>query len=271
MKRNFPIKRIFIMVLFAFSLVQYSYAQVDMQAAVQREKMLRDQMQASADAMQKRVDQQQQQMAQQEQALQQQVATTVQNNSTQGGDMGNPLVLPLLLIVLVGLYGMGIYNGLVAARESVRNALSQIDVLLKRRHDLILNLVESAKGYMVYEKDTLEKVTKARQVAANAVAVPDKIQAENSLTSVLRGFMAVAENYPNLKADQNVLRLQDELAKTENQISVARQGYNNQVNQLNVSVQSFPNAIVAAVGHFEKAPFFKLESAEESQVPLVKI
>src|SRR5208282_2639169 len=111
---------------------------------------------------------------------------------------------------ILGYFSIGKYNNLVQARESVRNALNQINVLLKRRHDLIPNLVEATKGYMGYEKDTLEKVTKARQTAVNAENVQDKVLAENNLTAILRGFYAVAENYPNLKADQSVLQLQSQ-------------------------------------------------------------
>ena len=180
------------------------------------------------------------------------------------------LFFPVVLLGFLGYWGSRKYNNLVQARESVRNAFSQINVLLKRRHDLIPNIMEAAKGYMGYEKDTLEKVTKARQTAVNAENVPDKIQAENILTSSLRGFYAVAENYPNLKADQNVLKLQSELTDTENKICIARQQYNNVVKQLNVLIQSFPDSIVAAVCSFKRAPFFQGES-EETQVPPVKI
>jgi LemA protein len=176
----------------------------------------------------------------------------------------------LVLVVSFLTWVMGIYNNLVQARETVKKGLVQVDVQLKRRHDLIPNLVEAAKGYMAYEKDTLEKVIKSRQIAVNAVNVQDKIQAENTLTSALRGFMAIAENYPNLKADQHVLRLQEELTSTENKISLARQQYNEEVNRLNVSVQSFPDSIVALKTGFEKAAFFQLEQAEDRQVPQVK-
>ena len=176
----------------------------------------------------------------------------------------------LVLVVIFLTWVMGIYNNLVQARETVKKGLVQVDVQLKRRHDLIPNLVEAAKGYMAYEKDTLERVIKSRQIAVNAVNVQDKIQAENMLTSSLRGFMAVAENYPNLKADQHVLRLQEELTSTENKISLARQQYNEEVNRLNVSVQSFPDSIVALKTGFEKAAFFQLELAEDRQVPQVK-
>ncbi len=173
-------------------------------------------------------------------------------------------------VVIFLIWVMGIYNGLVQSRETVKKGLFQIDVQLKRRHDLIPNLVEAVKGYMAYEKDTLQRVIQARQIAVNAANVQDKIQSENTLTSSLRGLLAVAENYPNLKADQNVLRLQEELTATENKISLARQQYNEDVNRLNVSIQSFPDSIVAVKTGFEKAAFFQMELAEERQVPLVK-
>ena len=173
-------------------------------------------------------------------------------------------------VVIFLMWVMGIYNGLVQSRENVKKGLFQIDVQLKRRHDLIPNLVEAVKGYMAFEKDTLQRVIQARQTAVNAVNVQDKIQSENMLTSSLRGLLAVAENYPNLKADQNVLRLQEELTATENKISLARQQYNEDVNRLNVIVQSFPDSIVAVKTGFEKAAFFQMELAEERQDPLVK-
>ena len=173
-------------------------------------------------------------------------------------------------VVIFLIWVMGIYNNLVQARETVRKGLVQVDVQLKRRHDLIPNLVEAVKGYMAYEKDTLQRVIQARQTAVNAVNVQDKIQSENMLTASLRGLLAVAENYPNLKADQNVLRLQEELTATENKISLARQQYNEDVNRLNVSIQLFPDSIVAVKTGFEKAAFFQMELAEERQVPQVK-
>ena len=180
------------------------------------------------------------------------------------------LWIVLAPVVIFLLWVMGIYNGLVQSREIVRKGLFQIDVQLKRRHDLIPNLVEAVKGYMAYEKDTLQRVIQARQSAVNAVNVQDKIQSENMLTSSLRGLLAVAEKYPNLKADQNVLHLQEELTTTENKISLARQQYNEDVNRLNVSIQLFPDSIVAVKTGFEKAAFFQMELAEERQVPVVK-
>ncbi len=173
------------------------------------------------------------------------------------------LVLFILLVI-------GAYNGLVQLRVSVQNAWSQIDVQLKRRHDLIPNLVETAKGYMAHERGTLESVTKARQMAVDATTIKDKLAAENMLTSTLRSLMAVSENYPNLKADQTMMRLQEELTTTENKISFARQYYNDEVNRLNTTVQSFPSNIIAAQFGFKNAEFFEVEVPEERKAPQVK-
>ena len=182
------------------------------------------------------------------------------------------MILAIILSVLaVGfLFIVSIFNQLVSLRENVKNGWSQIDVQLKRRHDLIPNLVETAKGYMAHEKDTLERVIKARQMAVDASTVKDKLQAENILTSTLRSLMAVAENYPNLKADVQMMRLQEELTSTENKITFARQYYNDEANCLNVAIQTFPDSIIASAAHFEKAAFFQVDDASERQAPNVK-
>jgi LemA protein len=187
-----------------------------------------------------------------------------------GGCMVALLVVLGIAVVAVLFVG-GIYNSLVALRESVKNGWSQIDVQLKRRHDLIPNLVETAKGYMTHERGTLESVTKARQMAVDATTIKDKLAAENMLTSTLRSLMAVSENYPNLKADTQMTRLQEELTTTENKISFARQYYNDEVNRLNVAVQAFPGNIIASNFGFKTAEFFELENpVEEKKVPQVK-
>ena len=178
------------------------------------------------------------------------------------------VLLGILIVVL--LWAVGIFNNLVQLRENVKNGWSQIDVQLKRRHDLIPNLVEVAKGYMAHEKNTLENVIKARQQAVDASSLKDKIGAENMLTSTLRSLFAVAENYPNLKADRQMAQLHEELTSTENKISFARQYFNDEVNRLNTSVQSFPDSIIANAFHFEKREFFELEDAAERQTPQVK-
>jgi LemA protein len=174
------------------------------------------------------------------------------------------------LLVLVAIWVMGIYNTLVQLRENVKNGWSQIDVQLKRRHDLIPNLVEVAKGYMAHEKNTLENVVKARQQAINADNVKDRQLAENLLTQSLRSLFAVAENYPNLKADRQMSQLQEELTSTENRIAFARQYYNDEVNRLNTTIQSFPDNIIANMFHFEKRDFFQVENPAERTVPQVK-
>ena len=178
------------------------------------------------------------------------------------------IVLGVVLILV--LMVIGAYNGLVQLRVSVQNGWSEIDVQLKRRHDLIPNLVETAKGYMAHERGTLESVTKARQMAVDASSIKDKLAAENVLTSTLRSLMAVSENYPNLKADQTMMRLQEELTSTENKISFARQYYNDEVNRLNTAVQSFPGNILAGMFGFKVADFFQIEAPEERQSPQVK-
>nr|CAX68915.1 LemA family protein [uncultured bacterium] len=174
------------------------------------------------------------------------------------------------IAVLLVLFVVGSYNALVQMRESAKNAWSQIDVQLKRRHDLIPNLVETAKGYMAHERGTLEGVTKARQMAVDASSLKDRQAAENMLTSTLRSLFAVAENYPNLKADQNMRMLHEELTTTENKIGFARQYYNDEVNRLNVAVQSFPNSVIAGQFGFQKMEFFQLDDASEKKAPEVK-
>jgi LemA protein len=180
------------------------------------------------------------------------------------------LWIVLGIIVVAVLMVIGLYNTLVQLRVSVQNAWSQIDVQLKRRHDLIPNLVETAKGYMTHERGTLESVTRARQMAVDATTIKDKLAAENMLTSTLRSLMAVSENYPNLKADQTMMRLMEELTTTENKISFARQFYNDEVNRLNVAVQAFPGNIIAGMYNFKAAEFFELADPEEKKAPQVK-
>lgn len=178
----------------------------------------------------------------------------------------------ILLAALVGLalWFIGGYNGLVRLRQEVKNAWSQIDVQLKRRHDLIPNLVEAVKGYMIHERETLEKVIQARNQAAGATGVQGKAQAENMLTQTLRSLFAVSEKYPDLKANQNVMALQEELTTTENRISFARQFYNDQATRLNTAIETVPTNIIAGVGGFTKVEFFQLEDAAQREVPKVK-
>ena len=181
----------------------------------------------------------------------------------------------IILLVIVGLgllfllWVVGVYNGLVRLRNAVKNAWSQIDVQLKRRHDLIPNLVETAKGYMVHERETLEGVTRARNLAQGAAGVANQGRAEAGLTAALSGFFATAEQYPDLKANQNFLALQEELSSTENRIGFARQAYNDAAMQFNNKVEMFPGNIVAGIFNFAKSEFFEIEDAGERAVPKV--
>ncbi len=180
------------------------------------------------------------------------------------------IALGVVVVVLLLLYLIAAYNGLVSKRINVQNGWSQIDVVLKRRHDLIPNLVETVKGYAAHERQTLENVTKARQQAVSAQGVAQQTAAENMLTSALRQLFAVAEAYPDLKANTNFLQLQGELANTENQIASGRQDYNNTVTQYNTAVQQFPSNIVAGLFAFQKAEFYTVEDPAHRQVPQVK-
>ena len=175
------------------------------------------------------------------------------------------LAVPVFLVLALA----AAYNGLVRQRQEVKSAWSQIDVQLKRRHDLIPNLVEAVKGYMGHERQTLENVIKARTQAVGAVNVKDRAEAENLLTQTLRSLFAVVERYPDLKANQNVLALQEELTSTENRISFARQFYNDQVKQLNTAVESVPTNIVAGLTGFTKSEFFELEDPASREAPKV--
>jgi len=173
------------------------------------------------------------------------------------------------ILVIAILYAVGIYNALVGLRNQVKNAWSQIDVQLKRRHDLIPNLVETARGYMKHERETFENVTRARSDATGARGVPQIAQAESRLTEAISRFMAVVENYPELKANQNFLALQEELASTENKIGFSRQNYNDQVLHYNNKTQMFPSNIVAGLFGFTKRDFFEIETPAEREVPKV--
>lgn len=179
------------------------------------------------------------------------------------------LLVLLAVIIFLILYIIGIYNGLITLRNQVKNAWSQIDVQLKRRHDLIPNLVETAKAYMQHERQTLEAVTSARSAATGAKTIEDISKAEGALTGALSRFMAVAESYPDLKANQNFLALQEELSTTENRIAFSRQAYNDAVLMLNNKVEMFPSNIVAGSFSFRKETFFEIQDAAEKAVPKV--
>jgi len=180
-----------------------------------------------------------------------------------------PLLIVLIVVALLVLFVIGTYNALVRLRNQVDNAWSQIDVQLKRRHDLIPNLVETAKGYMAHERGTFEAITKARSQAMGAKTVAEAAKAEGTLTEALSKFMLVVENYPDLKANQNFLAVQEELASTENKIAFARQNYNDQTMFFNNKIQMFPSNVIAGMFGFGKRDFFQLEGAAEREVPKV--
>ena len=179
------------------------------------------------------------------------------------------LIVVIVIIAFLAFFFISIYNSLVKLRNQVKNAWSQIDVQLKRRHDLIPNLIETVKGYMTHERDTLENITKARSQAVAAEGVGDKAKAEGELTSALGKFNLVVENYPDLKANQNFLSLQEELTSTENKISFSRQNYNDQVLFYNNKIQMFPSNIVAGMFQFTEEEFFEIEDEKEKEVPKV--
>jgi len=187
----------------------------------------------------------------------------------------------LALVVVLGLWVAGIYNSLVALRNRFKNAFAQIDVQLKRRYDLIPNLVEVAKGYMKHESTTLEAVIKARNIAlaasqsaaanpADANAVKGLLSAESGLTGALSRLMVVSEQYPDLKANQNMLQLTEELTSTENKISFARQAYNDSVMGYNTTRETFPNVVFAGMFGFLPAELFKIDDPTERNAPKVQ-
>jgi LemA protein len=182
------------------------------------------------------------------------------------------LLVVLGIVVLLALLVVALYNGLVQRRLRVDEAWSQIDVQLKRRHDLIPNLVNAVRGYMEFEEETLTKVTQARAdaVAAGARGPADQADAENALTGTLRSLFAVMENYPDLKASQNVLSLQEELSTTENQISFSRQHYNASVRDYNTAIATVPAVFIAGMFGFSKRDFFEVED-EARAAPQVQL
>jgi LemA protein len=163
-------------------------------------------------------------------------------------------VLVLLLLIAVGMY-----NSLVSLRQQTGNAWAQIDVQLKRRYDLIPNLVETVKGYMSHEKDTLERVIQARNQALQANTVKEKATAEAAVGAALTGFFGLAEAYPDLKANTNMMSLQEELKSTENKIAFARQYYNDIVTSYNTKIETFPSSIFASMGNFKPKELFELD------------
>lgn len=175
----------------------------------------------------------------------------------------------ILIIVIPYSYIKGTYNSLVAMDESVKGAWAQVENQLQRRYDLIPNYVETVKGYAAHEKEVFVKVTEARSKVAGAGSIDEKIQANNQLSSALSRLLVVVERYPELKANTNFIRLQDELAGTENRIAVERRRFNETVKVYNIKIRSFPTNIIAGMFGFEKATFFKVPK-ERQEAPKVK-
>jgi LemA protein len=187
----------------------------------------------------------------------------------------DPIWIVLIILVVLAAFVVFIYNGLIQRRNVVDEAWNQISVQLKRRHDLIPNLVNAVKGYMDFEQETLTRVIEARGAAVSAsqagpAGAAQSAQAENFLTGALRQLFALVENYPDLKANQNVLQLQEELTTTENQIGFARQHYNSTVRDFNTSIQTFPSVIIAGTFGFKGRDYFQIEEAD-AVVPTVNL
>ena len=178
-------------------------------------------------------------------------------------------IIILIIVIILLIYIVYIYNSLVTLRNRVKNAWSQIDVQLKRRTDLIPNLVETVKGYATHEKTVFENVTKARSSLMNAKTVQENAEANNQLTNTLKSLFAVAENYPELKASENFRELQRQLTETEDKIAYSRQFYNDTVLMYNNKVQMFPSNLMASMFKFTEAEFFEIAEAEK-EVPEVK-
>ncbi len=194
--------------------------------------------------------------------------------------LGIGLIVLIVIVIAVVFWAIGIYNRLVSLRERVKNSWAQIDVQLKRRYDLIPNLVETAKGYMSHEKETLEAVIQARASATSAQinvsgdptnlkAMSELAGAEGMLQSALGRLLAVSENYPELKANENMLALQEELTSTENKVSFARQAYNDAGNNYNTYKQQFPPVIFAGMFNFQDADYFEVKEPEQREAPQV--
>ncbi len=184
--------------------------------------------------------------------------------------MGGLLGLSIVVLVVVALFVVTIYNRLVRLRVRTEDGWSSIDVQLKRRYDLIPNLVETVKGYASHERETLEAVVQARQAGINAQSVQEQAEAENLITGALRQLFALSEAYPDLKANQNFLALQEELSSTENKIAFAREHYNDTVRQYNTALQTFPANMIAGTFAFLPRDFFEIEMAEEREAPQVQ-
>ncbi|MEW5784973.1 MAG: LemA family protein [Bacillota bacterium] len=173
--------------------------------------------------------------------------------------------LPIAVVVILAVFLIAAYNSLVTLRQRIRNAWAQIEVQLKRRYDLIPNLVSTVKGYAAHEKETFERVTQARNMAINAQTVQDQAGAENMLTGALRQLFALAENYPELKANTNFMQLQEELTNTEGKIAFSRQFYNDTILKYNTAIQRFPTVLIAGVFGFRPETYFNLDDEAEAR------
>jgi LemA protein len=179
-------------------------------------------------------------------------------------------IIILVIIIILAIVFIALYNNLVKLRQRVQNAWAQVDVQLKRRYDLIPNLVNTVKGYATHEQGTFEKITQARAAAISANTVADQAQAENALTESLKSLFAVAEAYPELKANTNFIQLQTELSDTENKIAYARQFYNDIVQKFNTAIQVFPANLFAGMMGFKISDYFAIEEAQEKNPPKVE-
>jgi len=174
------------------------------------------------------------------------------------------LIIIIAVVVLLVVWGISLYNNLVKLRNNRENAFANIDVQLKQRHDLIPQLVATVKGYAEHEKELLTRVTEARAAAMSATGINDKIAAENQLSSALAGLKVSLEAYPDLKANQNFMQLQTEIADIENKLAATRRYFNTATRELNNSVQTFPSSIIAGMFHFQKEPMFEVPKEERA-------
>ena len=180
------------------------------------------------------------------------------------------IILLMFMFAIFGIVGyvVMIYNGLIALKNDIDKAWANIDVMLKQRHDELPKLLDVCKGYMNYERDTLLKITQARSMYQQAITIDQKAQADQSMTSALRGFFAVAENYPELKANNNFLQLQKRITELENQISDRREFYNDSVNTFNIRIQQMPDTFVASFMNLQQRSMFKVEEPDKADVPM---
>lgn len=182
--------------------------------------------------------------------------------------MNIPALVFLFAIAGLVIYAVTIFNGLVTLRNDIAKAWSNIDILLKQRHDELSKLLEVCKGYMNFERDTLQKVTQARNLYQTAVSVDQKAQADQSLRAAMRGLFAVAENYPQLKANDNFTQLQNRVTALENSIADRREFYNDTVNTLNIRIQQMPDTVIASFMNLKPSPMFKVEDGDKADVPM---